>query len=74
MSTALLCLLALGVVSLGVGMTLLIAVRVPVATLARAQAHGRFAGLGSADRDDGAGRAVRADRRHGLTAGVLAHA
>jgi hypothetical protein len=54
MQTTLLTLLSLGLFSLGVSATVLLATCLPAPTLLRAQAHGRFAGLGSAPRDDGA--------------------
>lgn len=56
MSAALLSLLAVALLALGVRMTILLATRVPGDALAVAQQHGRFAGLGAAQRDTGAGR------------------
>lgn len=57
MNAALLTVIALGLISLGVAVTWLIATRVPMATLTTAQEHGRFAGLGATQKTDGAGRA-----------------
>ncbi len=57
MQTTLLTLLSLGLFSLGVSATVLLATCLPAPTLLRAQAHGRFAGLGSAPRNDDAGDA-----------------
>ncbi|QET06182.1 MULTISPECIES: hypothetical protein [Cupriavidus] len=57
MNTALLSVLALGLIHLGVFATWLIGTRVPMETLTTAQDHGRFAGLGaSQDSTDGVGR------------------
>ncbi|MGE8365453.1 hypothetical protein [Cupriavidus sp.] len=60
MDSALLLGLALGLVSFGVGVTFLIATRVPTLVLVRAQEHGRFAGLGASQETAGVGRASRA--------------
>ncbi len=60
MDGALLLGLALGLIALGVGVTFLIATRVPTPVLVRAQAHGRFAGLGASQETSGIGRARRA--------------
>ncbi|MBB1633393.1 hypothetical protein [Cupriavidus sp. UME77] len=49
--------LAFGLIALGVGVTFLIATRVPTPVLARAQEHGRFAGLGASQETAGIGRA-----------------
>ncbi|KDP87969.1 hypothetical protein ACU4GI_00785 [Cupriavidus basilensis] len=57
MDSALLLGLALGLVSFGVGVTFLIATRVPTLVLVRAQEHGRFAGLGASQETAGVGRA-----------------
>lgn len=57
MNAALLSVLALGLIALGVTVTWLIATRVPMAALTRAQEHGRFAGLGATQESDGIGRA-----------------
>jgi hypothetical protein len=57
MTAALLLVLALVLIASGVGMTLLIATRVPLDTLTTAQEHGRFAGLGSVDKSEGVARA-----------------
>ncbi|WP_454726461.1 MULTISPECIES: hypothetical protein [Cupriavidus] len=56
MDSVLLLGLALGLVTFGVGMTFLIATRVPTPVLARAQEHGRFAGLGASQETTGVGR------------------
>ncbi|MGT2490874.1 hypothetical protein ACU4GD_11015 [Cupriavidus basilensis] len=53
MDSALLLGLALGLVSFGVGVTFLIATRVPTLVLVRAQEHGRFAGLGASQETAG---------------------
>lgn len=57
MDSALLLGLALGLVSFGVGVTFLIATRVPTLVLVRAQEHGRFAGLGASQETAGVGHA-----------------
>lgn len=57
MDSALLLGLAFGLIALGVGVTFLIATRVPTPVLARAQEHGRFAGLGASQETAGIGRA-----------------
>ncbi|EHP44719.1 hypothetical protein OR16_01820 [Cupriavidus basilensis OR16] len=62
MDSALLLGLALGLIALGVGVTFLIATRVPTPVLVRAQEHGRFAGLGSSQETAGIGRASPASR------------
>lgn len=54
MQTTLLTLLSLGLFSLGVSATVLLATLLPAPALLRAQAHGRFAGFGSASQDDDA--------------------
>ncbi|KWR77152.1 hypothetical protein [Cupriavidus sp. IDO] len=72
MDAALLLILALALIAVGVGMTFLLATRVPMDLLVTAQEHGRFAGLGSNQEDAGVGRA-----RPARTVGVapqLAHA
>ncbi|CAG2135465.1 hypothetical protein [Cupriavidus plantarum] len=57
MNTALLTVIALGLIHLGVFATWLIANGVSMETLTTAQDHGRFAGLGAAqDSTDGVGR------------------
>lgn len=57
MNAALLTVIALGLVSLGVAVTWLLATRVPMSTLTTAQEHGRFAGLGAASQaSNGVGR------------------
>ncbi|MGO4330517.1 hypothetical protein AB4Z48_31740 [Cupriavidus sp. 2TAF22] len=56
MDSVLLLGLALGLLTLGVGVTFLIATRVPTAVLVRAQEHGRFAGLGASQEKAGIGR------------------
>jgi len=56
MDSVLLLGLALGLITFGVGMTFLIATRVPTPVLARAQEHGRFAGLGASQETTGVGR------------------
>ncbi|MBO4123530.1 hypothetical protein J5T34_22630 [Cupriavidus gilardii] len=52
MQTTLLTLLSLGLFSLGVSATVLLATSLPAPALLRAQSHGRFAGFGSASHDD----------------------
>ena len=49
MNATLLTILALGVVSLGVTVTYVLATFLPMGLLTTAQEHGRFAGLGSSD-------------------------
>jgi len=65
MEGALLLILALALITVGVGMTVLLATRVPMETLLTAQEHGRFAGLGSNQDSHGVGRA-----RPAATAGI----
>ncbi|CAG9167971.1 hypothetical protein LMG23992_00975 [Cupriavidus laharis] len=72
MEVALLFVLGLGLIAVGVGMTTLLATRLPMDVLVTAQAHGRFAGLGSNQENDGAGRARPA--RTVAAAGELAYA
>lgn len=52
MEVALLFVLGLGLIAAGVGMTTLLATRLPMDVLVTAQAHGRFAGLGSNQESD----------------------
>jgi hypothetical protein len=56
METLLLVMLAAGLLAIGVGVTFLIATRVPMPVLEQAQDHGRFAGLGSVQSNPGAGK------------------
>lgn len=72
MEVALLFVLGLGLIAGGVSMTTLLATRLPVDLLVTAQAHGRFAGLGSNQKDDGVGRARPS--RTVVAAGELAYA
>lgn len=72
MEVALLFVLGLGLIAIGVGMTTLLATRLPVDVLVTAQAHGRFAGLGSNQESDGVGRARPS--RTVAAAGELAYA
>ncbi|CAG2152881.1 hypothetical protein LMG31506_04693 [Cupriavidus yeoncheonensis] len=72
MEVALLFVLGLGLIAIGVGMTTLLATRLPVDVLVTAQAHGRFAGLGSNQESDGIGRARPS--RTAAAAGELAYA
>ncbi|MGO4305529.1 MULTISPECIES: hypothetical protein [unclassified Cupriavidus] len=58
MNAALLSVIALGLISMGVTVTYLLATRLPMALLTTAQEHGRFAGLGSSQEIDGVGRAT----------------
>lgn len=58
MSAALLSVIALGLISMGVTVTYLLATRLPMSLLTTAQEHGRFAGLGSSQEIDGVGRAT----------------
>ncbi|MEN7527324.1 MULTISPECIES: hypothetical protein [unclassified Cupriavidus] len=58
MNATLLTILALGVVSLGVTVTYVLATLVPMGLLTTAQEHGRFAGLGSEESDTGIGSSV----------------
>lgn len=51
--------LAAILVSAGVGMTVVMARRMPVEVLVRAQAHGRFAGLGALESHGGSRKALR---------------
>lgn len=60
MDSALLPGLAFGLLSLGIGVTFLIATRVPTPVLVRAQEHGRFTGLGAAQETTGVCRAAPA--------------
>ncbi|GJG95353.1 hypothetical protein [Cupriavidus pauculus] len=55
MNATLLTILALGVVSLGVTVTYVLATFLPMGLLTTAQEHGRFAGLGSSDESTGIG-------------------
>lgn len=55
---------AIALVAGGVGMTVVVAKRMPVEVLERAQRHGRFAGLGTPDLKGGSGKAL------GLPAGA----
>ncbi|WP_432260804.1 hypothetical protein [Cupriavidus sp. TMH.W2] len=57
MEVALLLALGLGLIAVGVGVTTLLATRLPVDVLVTAQEHGRFAGLGSNQESHGVGRA-----------------
>ncbi|MBV8156444.1 MAG: hypothetical protein JO278_02240 [Dyella sp.] len=58
MNAALLSAIALGLISIGVTVTWLLATRLPMSLLTTAQEHGRFAGLGSTQDIDGVGRAT----------------
>ncbi len=58
MNAALLSAVTLGLISLGVSVTYLLATCLPMSLLATAQEHGRFAGLGSTQDIDGVGRAT----------------
>ncbi|SPA30214.1 hypothetical protein [Cupriavidus taiwanensis] len=57
MEVALLVALGLALIAVGVGVTTLLATRLPMDVLVTAQDHGRFAGLGSDQHSDGVGRA-----------------
>ncbi|RZT39306.1 hypothetical protein [Cupriavidus agavae] len=58
MNATLLTILSLGLVSLGVTVTYILATITPMGILATAQDHGRFAGLGSAESETGIGSSV----------------
>ncbi|MDK3023451.1 hypothetical protein QO239_12680 [Cupriavidus taiwanensis] len=72
MEVALLVALGLALIAVGVGVTTLLATRLPMDVLVTAQDHGRFAGLGSDQQRDGAGRASAS--RIVPAAGELAYA
>ena len=55
MNTTLLALIALGLISLGVTVTYVLATFLPMGLLTTAQEHGRFAGLGSTEGVSGIG-------------------
>lgn len=72
MEVALLVALGLALIAIGVGVTTLLATRLPMDLLVTAQDHGRFAGLGSNQQSDGVGRARPS--RAVVAAGELAYA
>ncbi|SPA51623.1 hypothetical protein [Cupriavidus taiwanensis] len=72
MEVALLVGLGLALIAVGVGVTTLLATRLPMDVLVTAQDHGRFAGLGSKQHSDGVGRASTS--RIVPSAGELAYA
>jgi hypothetical protein len=58
MEIALLVVLGIGVLALGAAATLILASAVPQAVFARAQEHGRYAGLSAEDSSGGPGKTV----------------